>query len=374
MQLRTVDAHRIDGSRLRAHAEAADVALQRRACRACARQQPVAVADHQLAVGADVEEQADFILLVQVQHQQAADDVAADVVRCGGDDVDEARKVHAQLRAPEPAGIGGHRRKGRGKHRPGVELEQEVDHRGVAGDDQRGAASGGDARLLREAIEQAVEALHRRALHVLHVTVALKRVGDAGQDVRAVDFLAVGLAGLSQYCAAVHVHQLHDDGGGAIVGGEAVVLRAGVARLDIGDLPAGFTADQRRRDAVFARKAGRVQPLQRVQGQVGVGVTLCRQGLQQALLVAAVVLLGGRRHFQIDLFTEAFHTSSIVSGFCAQLYNKWGRASRIAAKNASGALDVGRGLCYDRYIDSARRMNDEVQADRHGSGRHAEQR
>ena len=61
------------------HAAADRAALERRAGRRRGREDPVAVAEHDLAVGADVDEQPGALVAVHAGGEHAGDDVAADV-------------------------------------------------------------------------------------------------------------------------------------------------------------------------------------------------------------------------------------------------------------------------------------------------------
>ena len=92
-----------------AHAAADRAALERRPGRRRGRQDPLAVAEHDLAVGADVDEQPDPLVAVHAGGEHAGDDVAADV----GAEGREQR--HPRARVEREADLAGQHRRRRGR-------------------------------------------------------------------------------------------------------------------------------------------------------------------------------------------------------------------------------------------------------------------
>ena len=78
--------HDLDRARRRPHAAPDRGALERRAGRGGGGEEPVAVAEHELAVRADVQEQPHPRVAVHPRGQEPGDDVAADVSAEGGED------------------------------------------------------------------------------------------------------------------------------------------------------------------------------------------------------------------------------------------------------------------------------------------------
>ena len=123
-------------ARRRPHAAPDGGALERRAGRGGGGEEPVAVAEHELAVRADVQEQPDPRVAIHARCQEPGDDVAADVGAEGGEDhgtgtgVDPDSDVRRQDLGEQP------RRHNEGRHpeRLGIDAERDVGHGGIAGD------------------------------------------------------------------------------------------------------------------------------------------------------------------------------------------------------------------------------------------------
>ena len=128
--------HDLDGARRRPHAAPDGGALERRAGRGGGGEEPVAVAEHELAVRADVQEQPHPRVAVHSRCQEPGDDVAADVSAEGREDhgtgtgVDPDSDVRRQDLGEQP------RRHDEGRHpeRLGIDAERDVGHGGIAGD------------------------------------------------------------------------------------------------------------------------------------------------------------------------------------------------------------------------------------------------
>ncbi len=132
-----VDADALDGARGGPHAELDVGAFEGRAGGARGGQHPRAVAQHELAVGADVEDQQHFVLLVGLFGDDHAYVVRPDEAGLDRQDVQAAAPAELQ---PDGRGEGIHRaldggRERRHAQRAGVEAQEQVVHGGVADHD-----------------------------------------------------------------------------------------------------------------------------------------------------------------------------------------------------------------------------------------------
>ena len=131
-----VDRDDLDGPGSRAHPAADRRRLEGRAGRRGRRHEPLAVAEDDLAVGPDVDEQPQPLVAVHAGGQRAGDDVAADV-RAEGREAEGARprvQVEPEL-AREQGRVGlGRQDERRHAQRLGVDAEGDLGHRGVARD------------------------------------------------------------------------------------------------------------------------------------------------------------------------------------------------------------------------------------------------
>ena len=132
-----VELDHLDRAVGRAHAAADRAALERRPGRRRGGQDAVAVAEHDLAVGADVDEQPGPLVAVHAGGEHAGDDVAADV-RAEGREAATARargcSVEPEVGGEQPAAARGGHHERRDAERLGVDAERQRGHRGVAGE------------------------------------------------------------------------------------------------------------------------------------------------------------------------------------------------------------------------------------------------
>ena len=182
---------------------------------------------------------------MQIQRQQSADDVSADVVGRGRNHIYHSVECHAQLTARVKAGIGHNRGVGRSKYRPCVQLQKEVDHGGVAGKNHGGAAGGVDSGTLCQFRKQGIKGLHRRTLKLCHVGGIFHGIGNTGEYVRAEGDLPVHSLCLINDTAGVHVNKRHHNGGRAVVHSQPVVLGTGVTGFHISDDPVTVSENER---------------------------------------------------------------------------------------------------------------------------------
>ena len=187
-----------------------------------------------LAVGADVHEQAQFASARHGGRQETRHDVAPDVGADGGEQVDPPLRVDgdpdlARLEVDSVRGGRGERCHGDGLR---VDPHQEVDHGQVAGHRDLVEPGGGHPGLGGHPLDDPVDGEGGEVLQLLEPLLLPHGVGDARQDVAAVDRLGVQCRDHGAGLAVVQVHQRTDDGCGAEVEGDAVALARGVARLD----------------------------------------------------------------------------------------------------------------------------------------------
>ena len=154
-----VELDHLDGAVGGAHAAADGASLEGRPCGRCRGEDRVAVAEHDLAVGADVDEQPGALVAVHAGGEHARDDVAAHIGAERGEHHGAGARVEVQ---PDVLGeydgwlrAGHHER--RHAERLGVDAERQRGHRRVAGDrhlvDVCGVDTALDAHLLGQLVE-----------------------------------------------------------------------------------------------------------------------------------------------------------------------------------------------------------------------------
>ena len=99
LERHAVDAHALDCARRGALAAGDLRALERRAGRRRAGEQPLAIAEHDLGVGADIDEKGQFVLEVRALGEHDPGRIRADVAGDAGQRVDEGagRDVEAEF-------------------------------------------------------------------------------------------------------------------------------------------------------------------------------------------------------------------------------------------------------------------------------------
>ncbi len=125
----------LDGAVGGAHAAPDRAALEGRARRGRGRDDPVAVGQHDLAVGADVDEEPRALVAVEPAGEHAGHDVAADVGPERGEEEGPRPRVDGEAELGRVHGREGRRRhdERRDTDRLGVDAEHQRGHRGVAG-------------------------------------------------------------------------------------------------------------------------------------------------------------------------------------------------------------------------------------------------
>ncbi len=105
LERRGIDAHALDGAGRRALAAADLRALEGGAGRARAGEQPLAVAEHDLGIGADVDQQRDLVAEVRPLGEDHAGGVGADVAGDAGQHVDARVRDARRYRAPRRGSV-----------------------------------------------------------------------------------------------------------------------------------------------------------------------------------------------------------------------------------------------------------------------------
>ena len=296
-----VDRAGIDRAVGGAHAAGDVAALERRARRAGAAHQEFVVAEHQLAVRAQVDEQRQLLAVPDHRGERAGGDVAADVA------ADVRRKDQLCLRVQAEAQLVGAEVVGQEEagdvrlhaHRIGEQAQQQVVHGGVAGQAHAVDAAAVDRRRGAHLREQRAEGFVDHGLRQPLGAALAAGLDDAVDDIGAVADLAVASGRLGENRAGLHVHQRGGDRRGAQVDHEPGD-RCGVLRRQHVEHGGGFTGDvdhAARAEAVLAQHARQI--LQRGIAEDGL---LDAQQLTQLAREALVVGHGvvGRRLAQLD--------------------------------------------------------------------------
>ena len=168
-------------------------ALERRTGRRRGAKDALGGTKHDLAIGADIDEDSDLLLSCEPGRDDAGDDVRPDVGADDGQGLDESRRMNLQ---PDFTGAQVERfAKGRcerhHRDRRRIDAEQQVQHRRVADDDHFVDAIAVDAGSFIEVGEDAVDGVEDRLPELGSRLFALHAVTDARDDVRAERRLAV---------------------------------------------------------------------------------------------------------------------------------------------------------------------------------------
>ena len=91
----------------------------------------------------------------------------------------------------EESRVGGHRRVGGCEHRPGIQLQQEVDHGRISGDDHHRALRRVDPGALGKGGQQLRKGFHRGSVQLVRMGGIFQGIGDPGQNIGPVFRLAV---------------------------------------------------------------------------------------------------------------------------------------------------------------------------------------
>ena len=258
----------------------------------------LAVAEDQLPVGAQVDEEAHLRAVPDHGHQRPGGDVPAYIAAdIGGDDqlghgVElQADVPGVEVPGPEEAGHEGLHADG-----VGVEAQEQVVHGGVPGQDHAVDPAGVDAGGAVHGGEHGDDGLLDHRVLEAAASALLTGLDDAVDDVRAVADLPVAAAGLGENFPGLQVHQHTGQGGGAQVQGEARQGRGAVLGEHIPDEDAVLVPGD---DALDGKGAVPKDPAQVPQDAVGqddaalVHPGSGLNGPQEALVVGHGVIQGG---------------------------------------------------------------------------------
>ena len=222
LQRLPVDGHGLHRAVGGPHTAGNVAALKGGACGAGAGHHKVPVAEHDLAVGAKVDEQGELVLVPDAAGQRTGGDIAAHI----GADIGCQHHLGVGVgHEPDVTGLqavpveeGGDVRLH--ADRIGVHAQQQMVHGGVGGhaapQDAVGVHLGTGAQRLRQGLESL---LHDGLLQALHAA-GPSLLHDAVDDVRAIADLAVAAAALGQQFAGFQVGDHRRNGGGADVDGK----------------------------------------------------------------------------------------------------------------------------------------------------------
>ena len=176
-----------------------------------------------LAIGADIDEERQFFHLVHLRAQHPGADIGPYVTGDAGQAIDNRLRGRdeAQLRGGQHRHVVDDRHVRRQADRLGGDGQQQVDHRGVAGNCDLEYLVRGCACLLAGGPEQPIDRADDQGLHLGQV-VALAGINDARDDVLAARDLTVIIGRLADYLSTQQIHQPDGDGSGADVDGRAV--------------------------------------------------------------------------------------------------------------------------------------------------------
>ena len=312
----SADPHAIDGAAGGPHAARDGAAFESRPCRGRAGHQEIPVAEHHLPVGADVQQQGDFLRLVHSGSQNSRGDVAADVASGHGEGVQDAARVDPQpdLGRTERRRAGRRRHKRRDPDQIGFQSQQEVQHGRIAGSHHARDIAPADLCPVGQVLDERFDVLDNGLVQGLGAA-RLPRVVDAADNVGAELDLGVVLGGGVAGSARRKVNQVSDDRRGAHVEGKAEIVAGRVARLDTEHLAQVAAETDRGRDAAVpppvprgsahraAAQHARQLPRDLQAHLHGTGSALGDR-FQKPLLVGRGIVEGGLGQLQGELFHQ----------------------------------------------------------------------
>ena len=253
-----VDAHALDGARRGALPGADLGALERRARGRARGEQPALVAEHDLGVRPDVDDERHRLGLVRLLREDHAGRVRPDVAGDARQHVDPRARMgaDAEFRGGQLDRGVGRQGERRGTQRRRVDAEQEVMHDRVADDRELEDLGPLDAGPVAERREQAVERLADRVGQLHLAALVHHHVAHAAHEVLAEADLRVHHPGAREDGAVGQVDEVAGDRRRAHVDGhpERPVVEAGPDRDDVA------AAVDRDRDPVRAGGQGGLEP------------------------------------------------------------------------------------------------------------------
>ena len=235
LQLHVVgQCHALDGAVGGPHATADLAALERGSGGSRRAKHALRRAEHDLAVGADVDEDAQFVLTREAGGNHAGDDVGAHVRPDERKSLDIATRVDVEprLTGRDIERLLKGRRERHHRNRRGVDPEQKVEHRRVPDDHHLVNPVASNAGRLVQLREDRVHGALNRVAQFRFRLLALHPVADPRDDVGAERRLAVEGRAHRLGHAGAQVHQGADHRGRAEIKGNAVALLARIPGLD----------------------------------------------------------------------------------------------------------------------------------------------
>ena len=226
LERRGIDPHALDRAR-RGTLSAADLrAFERRAGRARAREQALAVSEHDLRIGADVDEQRDLCALVRSLGQDHAGRIRADVAGDARQDIDACIGIHCEpeLRCGnrERPVDGERERRSAEFHR--IDAEHEVMHDRIADERELEDVRRLDARLAREPRCELAQGTADRVRHQDRAAGIHHRVGHPAHQVFAEPDLGVHHSAGGDELAGLEIAEMRGDRRRADIDGHAECL------------------------------------------------------------------------------------------------------------------------------------------------------
>ena len=234
-----VDAHALDRAGRRALAAGNLRPLEGGARRRRGGEQPLAVAEHDFRIGADVDQEAQFVAEIGRLGQHDARGVGADMAGDAGKriEISARRDVEADVARPRLIGAVDRERERRAAELGRIEAQHEVMHDRIA--DQGHLENLGPCDL-GLACRLADQGVHRLAHGARQLGVAARihhHIGDPAHEILAEADLRVHRADRGDDRAADEVAEMDRDGGRADVDGDAIGA-LGEARQDGDDVAA----------------------------------------------------------------------------------------------------------------------------------------
>ena len=232
-----VDADRLDRAHRAPHAVADLRTFERGAGRRGTRHEPFLRAHDHLAVGADVDQRAQLVALVDPGREHARHGVRTHEARHDRQQADlrVRRGLERKLARGDDDAVAHRRRVGREPHERHVDAEEDVVHAGVADHhdlvDVLARNSRGPARVLDEAVD-GVQHLGAQGNELLLVEL---RVGDARHQIAAVHGLRIDAADRGELLSGLQMQERSDDAGGADVERHAIGMLRGIAGFHVDD-------------------------------------------------------------------------------------------------------------------------------------------
>ena len=313
LERRRVDAHALDRAGRGALAVRDLRAFEGRPGRARAAQHPAPVAQDDLGIGADVDDQHELVAGVRGLGQLHGDVVGADVAGDAGQHVHTRRRVQAQtqLARLEVDRLAHRQRERRAAELHGADPEQQVVHDGVADEHDIDDVVERDPGRLDRALGQLLQRGDDGPVHLLRAVRVHHHVADPAHQVLAEAHLRVHRRlGRFDHTGA-QIAQMHDHGGRPDVDGQAV-RALGIAGLHAQHLAVLPERDGQR---LFAGREHRLELGQR--GRVdrqAAQLPLGQQRRLQPLPVAAMRVERRGRDFDVDLAHRRLDVDGALGG------------------------------------------------------------